>query len=239
MKFENIQLYKKRPNDGVRKPENNVQKVKDAIQKLKAEIQKSSDASESLDKTKIFEKIKTPDELLVYMQGNIKYGYVGKNNQKAYTPDNEDMDSNFLEEYYLQTPEELLESKHGVCWDDVELEREWFSKQNYEFKTFLLIFAKESSNNLPTHTFLAYKNNDKFYWFESAFKQCAGIHEFENLNDLFEDVKAKQLDYAIKNSGATSEDFKDLKLCEYEAPTPGCGAEEFIFNIINKNPSAL
>jgi len=184
-----------------------------------------------------FEKIKSPEELLDYMRENIEYGFVGKNNKRVYTTKDEDMGADFVKEYYLQTPEELLKSKCGVCYDSTELERFWFSKQKYEFKTFFLMFMKEINNNLPTHTFLAYKNNDKWSWFESSFKKHEGIHEFENINDLFNDVKRKHLDSAIKNDGATVEDYKDLKISEYKTPKYGCGADDFINDIVSNNPA--
>lgn len=117
----------------------------------------------------LLEKVKTPEELLDYMEKNIEYGYVGKENNHVYSSGDVNFDHDFNTEYFLQTPEQLLSSKHGVCWDQIELERFWFSKKLIDFKTYFLVFAKQAANNLPTHTFLVYKNNDKFYWFENSF----------------------------------------------------------------------
>jgi hypothetical protein len=187
---------------------------------------------------KKFEDIKSPEELLVYME-NIKYGYVGKNNHKIYDYDDKDFDMDFEKEYYLQTPEQLLKSKHGVCWDQVELERDWFLKHHYDFKVFYLAFLKEAANNLPTHTFLTYKKNDKRYWFEHSFGDCKGIHEYENLKELMDDVKKKHLLHAIKEGGVEEKDFNDLRFCEYEVPAFSCSPNEFMENMVkNHEPLA-
>ena len=50
----------------------------------------------------------------------------------------EKWDNEFDKFYYLQTPEELLISKCGVCWDQVELERKLFSDNNINFKTYFI-----------------------------------------------------------------------------------------------------
>lgn len=83
---------------------------------------KSPEDIKTLDQ--LFEKLKTPEELLEYMEKNLEYGYVGKENNKIYSNSDPDFDINFDKEYFLQTPEQLLVSRHGVCWDQVELERE-------------------------------------------------------------------------------------------------------------------
>ena len=196
-------------------------------------LNKKPESSENIKPLdQLFEKLKTPEELLEYMDKNIEYGYVSRESNKTYSNSDADFDSHFDKEYFLQTPEQLLSSKHGVCWDQVELERSWFSKNEYESKVYFLMFAKEELNNLPTHTFLVYKNDDKFYWFENSFGNQKGIHEYRDLDTLIEDVKRKQFDYAKNDHGATDDDFKDIKICEYETPKFGCNPDEFINNII-------
>lgn len=180
----------------------------------------------------LLEKVKTPEELLDYMDKNIEYGYVGRENNKVYSSGDVNFDNDFDNEYFLQTPEQLLISKHGVCWDQAELERSWFSKKEYESKVYFLMFAKEELNNLPTHTFLVYKNNDKFYWFENSWSSQKGIHEYGDLEALIKDAKSKHFDYAKKNYGTAADDFKDIKICEYDVPEFGCNPEEFINNML-------
>ena len=84
-------------------------------------ISKLPESIKTLDE--LFEKIKNPEELLEFMGDNIKYGYVGKNNRKIYPANDPDSNKDFAKEYFLQSPEELLISKYGVCWDQTELEK--------------------------------------------------------------------------------------------------------------------
>ena len=44
-----------------------------------------------------------------------------------------------------------------------------------------------------SHTFLTYQKSDKFYWFEHAWMEYSGIHEYSDFNDLIQDVKNKFL----------------------------------------------
>lgn len=175
----------------------------------------------------LVEKIKTPEEMLSYMSQNIKYGYIGKGNKKVYTPKDSNFDSDFRNEYYLQSPEELIISKRAVCWDQVELERYWFDKNDYDFKTYFIYFAIDDSN-LPTHTFLVYKQDNKFYWFEHSWHDRRGIHGYDDIETLLTDVKEKNFESAQKREGATSEDYKYLSLREYSSTKFGANAEEFM-----------
>lgn len=64
------------------------------------------------------------------IMNDIKYGYLDINGNIHYVID-EDFDS----KYKLQSPNETLNNKVGVCWGQVELERYLFEKENIEFKT--------------------------------------------------------------------------------------------------------
>lgn len=197
----------------------------------KFEPRKPESVIQSPDKIKIFENIKTSQELLEFMRKNIEYGFVGKNNKKIYSwSDKKNKDWDISNEYFLQSPEELIKSGHGVCWDDTELERYWFEKMGYDTKVFFMTFAGEKS--FPTHTFLTYKEKDKWFWFEYTFGDYRGIHEYDSLEELVLDVKKKNFDTALKYDGATLEDEKDLMIFEYEKPRYGCSPQEFIDNAV-------
>lgn len=180
------------------------------------------------DKILAFEDAKTPEELSALMAKNIHYGFVGKNNKKIYSPDDPKMPADFSKEYFLQSPAELIESGHGICWDSTELERDWFTKHGYNFKVFFMMFAKDTPNNLPTHTFLAFENQGKWCWFEHAFGAQRGIHEYTSLEELIVDVKMKHSNYAMEQAGASAEDFQKIRTCEYKQATYGSSAREFM-----------
>ena len=184
---------------------------------------------------KEFESTKTPEELLIFMKDNINYGLIGKKDNKLYSPKYEGWGEGEQPEQKFQNPKELLESGHGTCWEQTELERIWFSKNNFEFKTFLLMFGRDIGQKNPAHTLLAYKKDEKWYWFENSLDKHNGIHKFENLEDLIEDVKNKLIASARKNE-ATEEDIKRCELYEYKTPVHSCrDKDDFVSKIIKEN----
>ena len=171
----------------------------------------------------IIEEINSPEELLNYMDNNITYGFVGKNG-KHYTDASSD---EWYDQCIVQSGEELLESKIGTCWDQVELERLWFENHQYKYHTYFMWFEVERDNNLPTHTFLIYEGDNKYYWFEHAFEAQKGIHEFYTLDDAIEDVKYKQLEY-------TNEDINNLVVYEYTKPNNHLNVDEFLKHVTGR-----
>ena len=175
-----------------------------------------------------FERIKTPKEFLEYMNNNITYGFIGKNGKKYQNFSSEE----WFEEGIVQNGEEVLKSKIGTCYDQVELERLWFENHHFEVKTIFIWFEVDYENNYPTHTFLVYKENQKWYWFEHAFEDCRGIHEFESLEKAIQTVTSKQLEYAISIGIAKESDKKLIKSYEYMKITKPMDIEEFLNHVI-------
>lgn len=181
-----------------------------------------------------FKKIKTPEELLKFMSENFHYGFVKRNDGTVLNDSrsNEWKDS-WLGEYFLQKPEELMKNKYGVCWDFVEFEREWFKNNGYEFKTFYMAVIKKEGSKLPTHTFLVYSFNNKWYWFEFSWYNQRGIHEFDSIENLLKNINKIHID-SIKNKGATIEDIQNHKIYEYQDVNFGSSPIEFVTQIIEK-----
>lgn len=98
-------------------------------------------------------------------------------------------DDEFNDFYYLLSPEELLEKKCGVCWDQVELERKLFEKECFKVKTYFI--CTYDGDNLPSHTILTYEKDNSFYWFEHSWNIYKGIHKYNNEIELLKDVKHK------------------------------------------------
>ncbi len=121
---------------------------------------------------------------------NIEYGFKDKNG--ANLINSESWDKNFYNFYYLLSPEELLHSKCGVCWDQVELERKLFNDANINCDTYFIYI--DDNENLPSHTFLIFQLNDKYYWFEHSWYDMKGIHEYNNIKALLNDVNNKFID---------------------------------------------
>ena len=111
--------------------------------------------------------IKTPEDLFSWMSENIKYSWTGIDGKIR--KDNTD----FFQQYRLQSPQELIESKLGVCWDQVELERYFFKKFDIKHKT---IFIVKPNKYAASHSFLIYLKDRDIFYFEHAFGDYKGIH---------------------------------------------------------------
>lgn len=156
---------------------------------------------------------------------NIQYGFLDVNNLNL-IEDEEIWEKDFSTFYHLQSPVELRQSKVGVCWDQVELERELFSKTSYIFTTYF-IYIKEG-DMLPSHTFLVYEDQGKYYWFEHSWNEYRGIHEYTDLDNLLLDVVNK----FYKSHPEVSVDSK-YYLYKYDRPKYGISCDEFYKYIEN------
>ncbi len=135
----------------------------------------------------------TIKDFFEYCQKEFKYGWVDQDGQRH-------EGVNDGKTYSLQSPEELMESKLGICWDRTELYRDYFKNMtNLKYETYYLLY--EDGKGCPSHTILVYYNQNKVYWFEPMFqdKDCyySGIHEYNHLNDLLSDFKVIWIKNAI------------------------------------------
>ncbi len=120
---------------------------------------------------------------------SIEYGFLDQDNNNIIKTNPKKWDEEFYDFYYLLSPNELLEKKCGVCWDQVELERFLFERENKNVRTFFI--CTYENDGLPSHTFLTYEKNGKVYWFEHSWGEYSGIHEYNTLKELLLDVKQK------------------------------------------------
>ena len=123
---------------------------------------------------------------------NIEYGWVDKDNKKHVL-----VDETYSDNYILQTPNEIIKNKIGVCWDQVELERYYFKGNAWNIKTYFLVHY--DGDKCPTHTFLTFEKNNKYYWFEHSWERFRGIHEYKSLKELLFDIRNKFIKYELDN----------------------------------------
>ena len=160
------------------------------------------------------------------MNKNISYGYLGKNN-KVYMPNDPNFDKDWKDNYILENASDILSTKVGNCFDQVEFERNWFENNNYEYKTIYNQVLLNYDNSYPTHTFLVYKENNKWYYFENAWEDMKGIHEFNTLEELLEYEYNKYIEF-LKEFNITDEEIEKIKYFEYSKPKEHISAKEYI-----------
>ena len=154
---------------------------------------------------------------------DIEYGWVDEQNNKYMK-----VDDSFKDKYILQSPKDILKSKVGVCWDQVELERYFFKNYVPSVKTFFIVY--DDNDKCPTHTFLTFEKNNKFYWFEHSWEIFRGIHEYTSLNQLLLDIKNKFVSSELHGNYEKT----NLYIYEYLKPKYHIGTQEF-FNHCSSN----
>ena len=146
----------------------------------------------------------------------IEYGWIDKDNKKHVL-----VDETYSENYVLQSPKEIIKNKIGVCWDQVELERYYFKGNDWNIKSYFLVHY--DGDNCPTHTFLTFEKNSKYYWFEHSWEMFRGIHEYESLDELLKDIRNKFIKYELNNCYIS----ENLYLFKYKKPKYHISTQEF------------
>lgn len=159
-------------------------------------------------------------ENITNVLNKIEYGFKDELGNNIINFDYDKWENNFEEFYYLQTPEELLNSKCGVCWDQVELERKLFEDNDIKYKTYFVYY--DDKGMLPSHTFLIFELNNKVYWFEHSWGIYQGIHEYDSFNEAIKDI----CDKFKKDHLEVSKDAI-LYLYQYDRPKKHIKCNEF------------
>ena len=156
---------------------------------------------------------------IMNVMDKIEYGFLDDSGNNIFN--NANAEYIFNKVYYLMTPKELMNKKVGVCWDQVELERELFEENNIQNETYFIYI--DDKNNLPSHTFLVYYMDNKVYWFEHSWFDEKGVHEYNNLNDLLNDVEIK----FTKSRDNEVPKGLDVHIYEYNKPNYNISCDEF------------
>lgn len=167
--------------------------------------------------------IKSPIELYQYMKENIKYGFISKEDKKiCFRKElgDELYEKTLVQSYFLQTPDELIVSKCGLCYDQVELARNWFLNHGYFVQTFFTPYHN--------HVIIIYSDDNKYYLFERTFKELNGIFIFDSLDNALDS-------YLQRQSSCSIDKIDNITIYPYDDVIFGCGFREFIDNITSNN----
>ena len=89
--------------------------------------------------------------------------------------------------------------------------------------------------NHPTHTFLIYEKDNKFYYFEHSFEAEKGIYEFNSLDEAINSVKERHIKFTKMNYSDSDDcDMNTLVVYEFDKPEGHLGVEEY-FDYVTKN----
>lgn len=154
-------------------------------------------------------------DILNALEG-IEFGWLDINKNTS-----TDKEKGFKKNYVLSSPDEVIETSLGTCFDIVELERSYFKNLGVKCNTYFMIYYE--SKKVFTHTFVVYEENEKFYWFEYAWDKCKGIHEYVSLYDLLTAVRAQFKKF--HNLKFMDNDY--LCVYKYKKPKAHIGLKDF------------
>ena len=162
--------------------------------------------------------INTPQKVYDYLVDNVEYGFVSKNGTKYIRSkiNSTKYMNSIYNHYYYQSPNELLLSKCGLCFDQVEFARYILSNNGYDVETFY--------TKIHNHVFLVYKLDNKYFYFDTCIPHYRGIYSFNDIEELFT--------YYINIQNT---DLNEIEFYSYSNIPYGCDFYDFIMNIRKQN----
>lgn len=164
------------------------------------------------------DNIKTPEDILLFMRGNIKYGWLDINNNK-HIGNMKD----FRKIYRTSSIKETLKYKIGTCIEQVYLMKHLLDKTNISNKMFCTrIYEPNDFNDLEAeehmHCFILYYLNNKVYQIEHPNIYRIGIYEFNSEKEAINNIN----EYYINLSGGIAR-----PVTEFYTVEPNISFKEF------------
>lgn len=154
------------------------------------------------------ESIKTPKDVLEFMNENIKYGWLDINDEEHIG----NM-KNFRRLYRTSSLEETLSHGIGTCIEQVYLMHTLLDRNNIPNKMFCTrVYEGKNFNNLEEeehmHCFLLYYMNDKVYQIEHPNWEKIGIYEYNTEEEAIKTINDYYVEMAEGKSRPVTEFFE-------------------------------
>ena len=151
---------------------------------------------------------------------SIKYGWYDKEGKLHESL----REGNFVKNYRMQSVNEVMNNTNSICWDLCEVEREFFKKTVYPFVTIFAVLKTQKKK--PCHTFLVFKDNDCFYWFEASWNKMKGIRKYSNFDDILDDVRNNFYEF----TKSKDYDKNEIEFYVYKKPINRISCNMFYFH---------
>ena len=175
-------------------------------------------------------EIKTPQDILDFMNEHIKYGWLDINNEEHIG----NM-KNFRRLYRTSTIDEVLEHDLGTCIEQVKLMSLLLSNINIKNKMFCTrIYEGKDFNNLEAeehmHCFVLYYTNGKVYQLEHPNWEKIGIYEYDSEEEAIKEINDYYVEMAEGKSRPVTEFFEvepNLSFKEFNEYINGLDRKKF------------
>lgn len=128
-----------------------------------------------------FEEIKTPEELMKYMDDNIQYGWIDQFGNKHINEL-----KGLRENYRIISLEDMIKEGVGTCIEQANMIKTALENMGYETKVFCHRSSESeliTADDVHMHCLVYFKNNNKWYHFEHSNQSNRGIHEYDSLEE--------------------------------------------------------
>lgn len=174
-----------------------------------------------------FQTINTPEQLMAYLDQNFEYGVIDNSGNRVYGSNSCKFQTICNTQWRLRTVEEMLKDRVGHCYDQVEIEREWFTSNGFEVKTFWIsAYLQGVENSGFCHAYLVFKDNDNWKLFEHADGFNKGIYTFKGINDAVNWQAEKQIKFAQAH-GTPSQQYS-VCIKEFATPPKRVNMQEYL-----------
>ena len=175
----------------------------------------------------MLDAIKTPEELMEYLNENFEYGVLDNKRNKYTNSDTDEFQNVCNNDWKLRTVNEMLNDGVGHCYDQVEIERFWFESRGYLVKTFwVCAFQQGIDNSGFSHSYLIYKENGLWKLFEHSDYFNRGIYTFKSIKDAILWQAKNQIITATKSVKPQKEYVTCVK--EFTQPPVGIDMNGYI-----------
>lgn len=126
----------------------------------------------------------------------------------------------------LMSPKEFAKKQSGSCHDQVMYEMSELRKSGFDPKACFVMEVDDKGQGGMTHSFVYYKNGDKVTWFENAWQEKAGVHNYGSLKDIKQEIIKAHKDGIFGEKTK----FKNLLFGTFNDKdhTPGETLQEFV-----------
>ena len=143
----------------------------------------------------------SPKELHTWMKNNISY-------------------ANFTK---LISPEEMLAKKRGSCHDQALFAYKYLKRMGLKPKLLFFIAYKEGEVvGGMTHTLCYYEQDNKVWWFETAWNGAIGLRSYPTENAMRVDIFRRYMNLP------DSKKFPELEFKEITPMNPGCNLSQYV-----------
>ena len=174
-----------------------------------------------------FEEVKSPEQLMLYLDHTLEYGVIDDCGNKYYDSNSDEFQNACNHDWKLRSVECILQDGVGHCYDQVEVEREWFTKNGYQIKTFWIsAYQEEIENSGFSHTYLIYKDDNAWKLFGHSDFFNRGIYKFDSVQDAVRWQADNQIKLAAKYVKPRTKYVVCIK--EYSKPPINVNMEEYL-----------